>query len=183
MPYLFIGTTVTILLLTACGPAATLETVPTLPPAATPTTNPAQTTFDSPLPSGVAPLPQTAEPPTPVELEDTGKGRAAIGDAVIIYERSGGIAGIMQTYEIYADGRTVIRDGDTEIETRVSPNDVQTALTRIEELGFFDLAAPLGPIPVNEIHTYAETINYQALGVVFCAISYLQGRFSVRKGS
>ena len=62
------------------------------------------------------------------------------------YERSGGFAGTMQTYEIYADGRTVIRDGDTEIETRVSPNDVQTALTRIEELGFFDLAAPLGPV-------------------------------------
>lgn len=144
MRYLFIGTTVTILLLTACGPAATTETVATLPRAATPT--PAQTTFDSPLPPEVTPLPPTAEPSTPAKLEDTDKGRAVMGDAVIIYERSGGFAGIMQTYEIYADGRIVIRDGDTEIETRVSPSDVQTALIRIEELGFFDLPAPFGPV-------------------------------------
>lgn len=75
---------------------------------------------------------------------------------MISYERSGGIVGIMQTYEIYADGYIVIRDGDTEIETRVPPSDVQTALTRIEELGFFDLPVPSGPVNASAdriVHT------------------------------
>jgi hypothetical protein len=134
MRHLFIGTTVAILLLTACGPAATSETVATFPPAATPT--PAQTTFDSPLPPEVTPLLPTAEPPMPVEPEDTGKGRAAMGDAVIIYRRSGGFAGVHEQWTVCPDGQIVTADGR---EWQVTPEQVEQLLAEIEALGFFEM--------------------------------------------
>jgi hypothetical protein len=159
MRYFLIGTTVVILLLTACGPSATPETVPTLPPA-TPTTAPAQTTFDSPLPPEATPVPPTpttdtsraaseatpmpprAEPSTPAESEDTGK-RVAIGDAVIIYQRSGGFAGVHEQWTVYPDGRITASDGR---EWQVAPERVDQLLADIEALGFFEMSGRYMPL-------------------------------------
>lgn len=142
MRYLLIGATVAILLLTACGPAATPETVPT-PPPATPTTDTAQTTSDSPLPPEATPVPPRAEPSTPVESEGTGKGRVAIGDAVIIYQRSGGFAGVHEQWTVYPDGRITANDGR---EWQVAPERVKQLLADIEALGFFEMTGRYMPL-------------------------------------
>jgi len=160
MRYFLIGTTVVILLLTACGPAATPETVPT-PPPATPTTDTTQTTFDSPLPpeatpttdtsrsaSGspppeATPLPPKVEPSTPLESEDKGKGRETIGDAVIVYQRSGGFAGVHEQWTVYPDGRITASDGR---EWQVAPERVEQLLADIEALGFFEMSGRYMPL-------------------------------------
>jgi hypothetical protein len=158
MRYFLISTTVVILLLTACGPAAPPETVPT-PPPATPTTDTAQTTFDSPLPPEVTPVPPTpttdtsraaseatpmpprAEPSTPAESEDTDKG--SIGDAVIVYQRSGGFAGVHEQWTVYPDGRITASDGR---EWQVAPERVEQLLADIEALGFFEMSGRYMPL-------------------------------------
>ena len=141
MRYLLIGATVVILLLTACEPAATPETVPT-PLPATPTTDTSQTTFDSPLPPEATPMPPRAEPSTPVESEGTGK-RVAIGDAVITYQRSGGFAGVHEQWTIYPDGRITASDGR---EWQVAPERVEQLLADIEALGFFEMSGRYMPL-------------------------------------
>lgn len=142
MRYLLIGTTVVILLLTACGPAATPETVPT-PPPAIPTADLAQTTFDSPMPTEVTPLPPTAKTPTPVASKDTDKGRATIGDAVIIYQRSGGFAGVHEQWTVYPDGRITASDGR---EWQVAPERVEQLLADIETSDFFEMSGRYMPL-------------------------------------
>jgi hypothetical protein len=167
MRYFFIvGTTVAILLLTACGPAATPETVPTPPPATpttdsaqttsdstlppeatplppTPTTDSARTTSDSTQPTEATPLPSTAETPIPVASEETGEGRATIGDAVIIYQRSGGFAGVHEQWTIYPDGRITANDGR---EWQVAAERVEQLLADIEALGFFEMTGRYMPL-------------------------------------
>lgn len=157
MRYLLIGTIVTILLLTACGPAVTPETAPTLPPAA-PTTNLTQTTFDSPLLPEVTPLSPMAESPTPIEPEDTDKGRAVMGDAVIIYQRSGGFAGVHEQWTVYPDGRIVATDGR---EWQVTPEQVEQLLAEIEALGFFEMNSRYMPLNTCcDRFTYEITVHH-----------------------
>jgi hypothetical protein len=182
MRYFFTGATVAILLLTGCGPVATSKMVPAPPPATptpaqtaldssllpevtplpptaeppTVTPTPARTTFDSPLPPEVTPLPPTAEPPT-LEPEDTDKGRAVMGDAVIIYQRSGGFAGVHERWTVYPDGRIVTADGR---EWQVTPEQVEQLLTEIEAMSFFEMEGRYMPLNTCcDRFTYEVTVR------------------------
>ena len=66
------------------------------------------------------------------------------GGAVILYHRSGGIAGLDEIYTIYSDGRITIGN---EKEWQVSPQAVQRLLEQIEQAGFFQ-AEQTGPVRV-----------------------------------
>lgn len=58
------------------------------------------------------------------------------GEAVITYEVSGGIAGVMDNWTIYSDGRVESSDGQ---EKQVSPEDVQALVDLAEGLGFYEM--------------------------------------------
>lgn len=75
------------------------------------------------------------ENPTPVP-----ESKGVDDEAVIVYERSGGITGKTVRYRVYADGR--ISSGENE-ETRVSPEEVEAALDTIEQAGFFEMKGTL----------------------------------------
>ena len=76
----------------------------------------------------------------------TASANPATQTPVIVYSRSGGIAGIRQRYEIYADGRIVVDDKGRVSERRADAEQVQATLDKLETLGFFSLPAGLpGP--------------------------------------
>ena len=127
MRYLFISTTVAVLLLTACGPTATPKTVPT-PPPAMPTL--AQMTFDSPRP-----LPPTAEPTTPVETESSGR-KAVFPNTIIVYQREGRFPDSPQQWTIYHTGRIVAGDGT---EWQVPATKVKPLFDFVEAPDFWEL--------------------------------------------
>lgn len=79
-----------------------------------------------------------SEPTATVQVpaKPTVLGTDKTGGAAIIYQRSGGIAGIAEMWTIYSDGRIVSGDGQ---ESSVTPEEVSALLTEIEALGFFDL--------------------------------------------
>jgi hypothetical protein len=54
-------------------------------------------------------------------------------DAVIVYQRSGGLAGRTEEWTIYADGRVVSGDGRTG---QLSPQEVANLVRQIEAAGF-----------------------------------------------
>ena len=72
---------------------------------------------------------QTPRPPTATP------GDRAAG-AAIIYQRSGGIAGLVEEWRIYFDGRVVSAQG---IEHQVPAEEVSALLAEIEALGFFEM--------------------------------------------
>jgi hypothetical protein len=59
------------------------------------------------------------------------------GEAVIIYQRSGGFAGISESWAFYPDGRVISNDGS---EFRLSAEQISLLLTEIEDLGFFEMS-------------------------------------------
>ncbi len=71
------------------------------------------------------------------------KRRVDIGDAVIVYRRSGGFAGISEQWRIYPDGKIVNGDGRG---FRVPEERVKELLLTIEALGFFEMPDSLGPL-------------------------------------
>lgn len=77
---------------------------------------------------------QTPTPPTATP------GDKAAG-AAIIYQRSGGIAGLVEEWRIYPDGRVVSAEGK---EHEVPPQEVSALLVEIEALGFFEMRDPGG---------------------------------------
>lgn len=58
------------------------------------------------------------------------------GGAVIIYQRSGGLAGIAEEWRIYPSGLVVSGDGQ---ENKVDPGEISALLSEIEALGFFEM--------------------------------------------
>lgn len=60
----------------------------------------------------------------------------SLDGAVIIYQRSGGIAGMSERWVVYPDGRVLQPDGQIR---HVPPEQVSTLLRKIESLGFFDM--------------------------------------------
>jgi hypothetical protein len=94
------------------------------------------------------PAPTETMEPTPTETTESGaasdaKSRAVLGDAVIVYERSGGIAGETNTWKIYADGRVVDGEGN---EWQVAPAQVEELLADLETMGFFELDESYMPL-------------------------------------
>jgi hypothetical protein len=77
--------------------------------------------------------------------------------AVIVYRHSGGIAGLDETFTIYADGRVTSADG---MQEQVSPQDVQHLLKEIEQAGFLtvDQAGP-SIVPCCDRISYTLTVR------------------------
>ena len=79
-------------------------------------------------------------PPSPtIERTDTPTDprEEKMGGAVIIYQRSGGFAGISEAWTFYADGRIISID---ETEYNLEAEQVSRLLTEIEALGFFEMS-------------------------------------------
>lgn len=111
-------------LLTACTPAV----VPATP---SPRSN-------SPLAS---PPPTTVPPALD---EESGKDTAGKpGGAVIVYERSGGLAGVSDRRAVYPDGRIVSSEGQERWGTE---QEVAELLDEVEALGFFEMQDAYGPL-------------------------------------
>ncbi len=66
-----------------------------------------------------------------------------MGDAAIIYKRSGGFAGVHEQWTVYPDGRIVAGDGR---QWRVTPEQVEQLLAEIEALGFFEMSGRYMPL-------------------------------------
>jgi len=76
---------------------------------------------------------------------------------VLVYERSGGLAGVSERWVIYGDGRVVTGDGR---ESRVTPKEVAEVASEARELGFFDMADKYMPKdPCCDRFTYTITIQ------------------------
>jgi len=83
--------------------------------------------------------------------------------AVIIFEQSGGIAGIQETWRIYGDGRVVKEDrhGQTAPAERIPAEAVRDAIERIVGGGFLDLADEYLPADrCCDRFTYRLTVVY-----------------------
>lgn len=63
--------------------------------------------------------------------------------AVILFQQSGGFAGITEEWAIYADGRIVAGDGRV---LQVEPAQVQQLLEEAEAIGFFQMKADYVPL-------------------------------------
>lgn len=104
--------------------------------------------------------PATERPDTPPadgESRPSGKLGAALGEEVIIYERSGGLAGVSEQWSIYPDGRIVAGDGR---EWQVEPEQVEQLIDDIEALGFFDMSGRYMPRdPCCDRFTYSLVVR------------------------
>jgi hypothetical protein len=122
-------------LLVACGAASTGSAAPTSPPAA-PTqpaasTQPPEATAGPAAPSQppIAPptaAPEPTTPPAAATPPQPGKGDAVppTGDlkgVLVIFKRSGGIAGVNETLTVYDDGRITVAGRRGESTAQVAP--------------------------------------------------------------
>ena len=107
-------------------------------------------------PQGLSPL---ASSPLPTaEWSMSGNG------AMMIFERSGGIAGIQETWHFYGDGRVVReeRRKGTREHVSLSADAVNDAVRRIVEGGFMGLAEEYMPAnPCCDRFTYRLTVVYE----------------------
>jgi hypothetical protein len=88
--------------------------------------------------------PRAAVSPTDTRSPADGGGPAGHGrgeGVVLVYERSGGLAGITQVFEVHADGRVILTsDHETDgMTAKVDPESVKALVLAIERAGFFDL--------------------------------------------
>ncbi len=86
--------------------------------------------------------------PVPGEEATPGKGSEEGKGLLLVYERSGGIAGVQQVYEIYADGRIVAKDDRQGANTtmQVDAESVKELVMAIERAGFFELKGSYLPL-------------------------------------
>jgi hypothetical protein len=111
------------------SPASTAPAVDATVLAATPTQAPVvaqESVGESPPPPNRSPV----------------SSEAVTEEPVITFSRSGGFAGLNQTFLIYADGRIVGANGEVR---QVSPEQVVAVLQQIEAAGFFELDASYLP--------------------------------------
>jgi hypothetical protein len=125
------------------------EPAPTTPAVAT-TTTVVTATLVTTKPADEADL------PTPDEKNgEPGEQPDESLEPAIVFSREGGLAGIMQTWEIYADGRTV---RDDSAEWQVAPDMVSELLDTIEQAGFFELEPPKTTDICCDFFTYTITV-------------------------
>jgi len=167
------------LALAACGPPGTPLPMPDTPQAVQTVTmqteaplstaeprqaSPSETAQISPLPT---PTPMEAAIISPVETPDTpqagaekefpGRLTGAMGEAAVIFQRSGGFAGLSEGWAIYPDGRVTASDGR---EWQASPERVERLLADIEALGFFEMRDRYMPLNTCcDRFTYEVTIR------------------------
>lgn len=106
---------------------------------------------------------RTDETGNAVRIAGLGEGQP--GAAVLIYERSGGIAGEMVTVNVYADGtveRTASQNAPGEpLEIYVvDPAEVEAMLAELEEVGFFELESSYVPEdPCCDLFTHLMSVR------------------------
>ncbi len=104
-------------------------------------------------PQGHSPLASSPLPTAEWSMPDS--------DTMIIFERSGGIAGVQETWRFFGDGRAVReerRKGARE-QMQLSADVVNDAVQRIVEGGFMDLAEEYVPDnPCCDRFTYRLTV-------------------------
>jgi len=84
------------------------------------------------------------------------------GGAVIAYERNGGANCIDELYGIYPDGRIVGDNGTQKIEKQVTPQQVETLLSFISNLGWFtDNMYTASHVPCGVCYTYFTSVAYK----------------------
>ena len=119
----------TAILLVACGAsgaptggsAPTQTTAATMPPAA-PTQPPEPTTQAAPEPTTA---PAAPSPPKPSK-GDTGSPSGDLKGVLVIFKRSGGIAGVNETLTVYDDGRIAFAGRDHESTAQIAPDQLST---------------------------------------------------------
>lgn len=130
MKRLFLGLMLILFIAAACTPALPVDNEMGETAAATETAVPAPT--ETITPTDVPPGIETRTPSEPSSLSDT----------VIIYNRSGGFAGLQQEWTIYADGRIVLPDGS---QKQIDPTQVQAVFDTIATANFQSLKASYVP--------------------------------------
>ncbi|MEW5958790.1 MAG: protealysin inhibitor emfourin [Chloroflexota bacterium] len=170
MKVLIMGLLFGLWLCAACGAPAPLspteDTSPARQTVAVPAQSvPATTSPVLPLPTpttgGLVSPPATPTPATsPVEQEKQPPGRQpeALGQAVLLFRRSGGLAGISEQWLIYADGRVTVDEGR---EWQAGAERVEQLLKTIDTLGFFELDGTYLPLDTCcDRFTYEITVRF-----------------------
>lgn len=107
-------------------------------------------------PQGASPIRSPLEPPG---------GRTELNDLLIIFERSGGLAGIQETWRFYGDGRVIREQRMREAgsaQARVAIEHIERAARHLVEAGFLELADEY--MPTNRCcdrFTYRLTLVYE----------------------
>lgn len=110
--------------------------------------------------AGCASQPQTdnSGPKGGVTIQPSSTPEADANTPVIVLERSGGIAGGTEKWTVYADGRVV---SDKNLETRINTADLTKLLSKIQDLGFFDMPDQTKVMSkCNDCFIYTLTINH-----------------------
>ncbi|RPI34877.1 MAG: hypothetical protein EHM70_01455 [Chloroflexota bacterium] len=93
---------------------------------------------------------------TPLPTGESGESQGGSTDAVIVYERTGGIAGRTVTWSIFADGQVLANDKEAEI----SADQVDKLIQEIDDLGFFEMPGSfLGLNNCNDCYTHVITVR------------------------
>jgi hypothetical protein len=106
-------------------------------------------------------IPSVSQVPTtgPTDLQKTVEqkgGTSSPETAVIIFQRSGGLAGKTVIWSIFPDGRVQSDQGITQL----SSDDVSVLVAGLTSLGIFDLKDSYGTLTnCNDCFTYTITIN------------------------
>jgi glucose/arabinose dehydrogenase len=136
----------------ACGaPAAPAPGQPSQQPATA--AAPAQA-----VPTATAPPAATDVPATAVLGSATGNDVAQAPDqAVIVFKRGGGFAGVDEEWTIKVDGTVESKDGKV---ASVAPEQVAAVLAEVKAMGFFDMAEAYGQKDTcNDCFTYEVTVT------------------------
>lgn len=78
------------------------------------------------------------------QLDESAEGGfevASVAEVVLVYTRSGGIAGVDETYEFYTDGHIRVTKNGQASELRVADDEVTALLAELEAAGVFELPA------------------------------------------
>ncbi len=77
-------------------------------------------------------------------------------DAVLRFQRSGGLAGTNESWVLYQDGRLVDPQGN---ERQLGQAGVNTVMQAVDAAGFFNLNSQYGTAPGSDAYTYTITIQ------------------------
>jgi hypothetical protein len=84
----------------------------------------------------------------------------ADAEPVIVFQRSGGLAGVSEQWSIYANGKIITQNG---AELSVEPAKVTALLTAIQTAGFYELKTSTGIgaglSSCKDCFTYSLTVN------------------------
>ena len=89
-------------------------------------------------------------------------------EAVIIYRRSGGFAGLDEEWMIYEDGTVNAKSGD---HMKVDPGQVSSLLETIDGLGFFELETSYMPKSLCcDLFSYELVVHYKGVTMAVAAM-------------